>query len=388
MKGHIRERSPGRWAIVLDIHESETGKRRRKWHSFTGTKRQAQEQCARLIAELRGGTYIAPNKITVAQHLERWLDHIKSQVSPRTHERYSEIVRKNIVPALGSIALTRLRPIQISETYAKALAFGRRDGNGGLAPTTVIYMHRLIKHALAQAVRWELLNRNPADAVSPPKAERATMKTYNMPQTADLIEALRGTRLLQPIVLGVLCGLRRGEIAALRWRNVDLEAGKISIVESAEQTREGVRYKPPKSGRGRVVALAKTVVEELRQHRVQQAEELLRLGVRLGDETFVCAREDGQPLQPRSITHAWQLASAKIDLPRIRFHDLRHAHATHMLSNGIHPKVASERLGHSRVGITLDLYSHVLPGMQEDAASRVDEALQQALERRPSKSVR
>ena len=156
MKGHIRERTPGQWAIVIDLHDPETGKRRRKWHSFTGTKRQAQDECARLIL-VNGGTYLEPSKITLAQHLERWLDHVKSQVSPRTHERYCEIVRKNIVPSLGAIHLTKLRPAQISDAYAKALASGRRDGKGGLAPTTVVYMHRLIKHALAQAVRWELL---------------------------------------------------------------------------------------------------------------------------------------------------------------------------------------------------------------------------------------
>src|SRR5262249_52364532 len=158
------------------------------------------------------------------------LDHVKSQVSPRTHERYCEIVRKNITPTLGAIYLTKLRPAQISDAYAKALASGRRDGTGGLAPTTVVYMHRLIKHALAQAVKWELLSRNPADAVSPPKVERVILNTFDMAQTAELIEGLRGKRLLIPVMLGVLCGLRRGEIAALRWRHVDLTAGKIAIV--------------------------------------------------------------------------------------------------------------------------------------------------------------
>lgn len=180
MKGHIRERSPGRWAIVLDTHDPASGNRRRKWHSFSGTKQQAQVECARLISEMRGGTYIEPSKITIAQHMERWLDHIKSQISPRTHERYGEIVRKNIIPPLGAVFITKLRPAQISDAYAKALASGRVDGKGGLAPTTVVYMHRLIKHALAQAVRWELLTRNPVDAVSPPKIERKTLTTFDM----------------------------------------------------------------------------------------------------------------------------------------------------------------------------------------------------------------
>jgi integrase len=374
MKGHIRERSPGRWAIILDRCDPVTGERRRKWHSFKGTKREAQVECARLISEMKGGTYLEPSKITLAEYLERWLDYAKSKVSPRTYERYCEIVRKNIIPALGPIHLTKLRPAQIAGAYNNALASGRRDGRGGLAPTTVIYMHRLIKQSLGQAVRWELLTRNPAGAVDPPKAERAVLIAYDMDQTAELLEALRGTRLRLPVLLAVMCGLRRGEIVALRWRHIDFGAGKIAVVESAEQTAGGVRYKPPKSGKGRAVVLSDTVVAELREHRLAQAEELLRLGIRQCDATFIYARHDGEPMQPRSLSQMW--AAAKTGLPRIPFHNLRHSHATHMLVAGVHPKVASERLGHSRVGITLDLYSHVLPGMQEDAAARVDAAFQ------------
>jgi integrase len=380
MKGHLRERAPGHWAIILDLHDPATGKRRRKWHSFAGTKRQAQIECARLISEMKGGTYLEPSKTNFAQFLEHWLDHVKSQISPRSHERYCEIVRKNIIPALGTVFLNKLRPAQISAAYSNALTSGRRDGNGGLAPTTVVYMHRLIKQALGQAVRWELLARNPADAVDPPKAERGALTTYDINQTVKLLEELRGSRLRLPVLLGVMCGLRRGEIVALRWSHIDLAAGKMTVVESAEQTATGIRYKPPKSGRGRTVALSSMVTAELRQHRVAQAEELLRLGVRQSDATHVYTRQDGEPMQPRSLSQMWSTITTT--LPRIRFHDLRHAHATHMLAAGVHPKVASERLGHSRVGITLDLYSHVLPGMQEDAAARVDEAFQIALKKR------
>lgn len=388
MKGHVRERSPGKWAIVIDIYD-EQGNRRRKWHTFhTTSKRKAEEECARLVAEMRGGSYVEPSKLTIAAYLDTWLGHAKSQVTPRTHERYSEIVRKNIGPAIGSVNLTKLRPQQIADAYSKALTSGRRDGKGGLAPTTVVYMHRVLKQALSQAVRWKMLATNPADAVDPPKVERSALQTYDMPQTAELIERIRGSRLMIPVLLGVMCGLRRGEIVALRWRNVDLQARKLLIVESAEQTKAGVRYKPPKSGKGRGVALSASVAEELRLHKLKQAEELLKLGVRQDDSAFVYAQENGDPVQPRSLTHAWMKASASGYLPRIRFHDLRHAHATHLLANGVHPKVASERLGHSRVGVTLDLYSHVLPGMQEDAASRVDEALQLAIERRKSQDVR
>jgi integrase len=370
MKGSIRERSPGRFAIILDVPDPVTGRRRRKWHSFQGTKREARIESARLIAAVKGGSYLEPSKTTLSSFLENWSDHIKSQVSPRSHERYCELARKNIVPLIGAVPLTKLKPAQISAAYTKALKEGRRDGSGGLSPRTVTHLHRVLKQALGQAVRWELLTRNPADAVDPPKVERAVMTAYDIAQTAELLEAMRGTRIFVPTLFAVLCGLRRGEICALRWKSVDLDKGQLAIVQSAEQTKAGVRFKEPKSGKARTVSLSATVVEEMRSHRVQQAQELLKVGLRLSDETLVVCQTDGSLLQPRSLTHEWVRLLCKTTLPRARFHDLRHAHATHLLANGVHPKVASERLGHSKVGITLDLYSHVMPGMQDDAARR------------------
>jgi integrase len=384
MKGHIRERGTGNWYVVIDLRDPATGKRKRRWHSLPNCKgkREAQIACATLIAEAQnGGFSLEPAKTTVAEYLERWLDHVKAGVSPRSHERYAEIVRKNIVPRLGTVKLAKLKPQQIAGAYTEALAHGRRDGKGGLSPRSVHHMHRILKQALALAVRWNSLPRNPADAVDPPKVERKELATYDLPTTAAMIEALRGTRMLIPAVLGVLCGLRRGEIAALRWRNVDLDAGKLAVVESAEQTAAGVRYKEPKSGKARNISLATTVLEELKAWRLAQAQEFLRLGTRPSTSTFVVTQADGRPLQPRSITHEWIRIITSKGLPRIRFHDLRHAHATHLLSSGVHPKIASERLGHSKVGITLDLYSHVLPGMQADAAAVVDDALRAAQEK-------
>jgi integrase len=382
MRGHLKERSPGHWAIILDVRDPETGERKRRWHSFVGTKRQAEDERSRLIAEMRGGLYVDPSKITVAQYLEKWLSHMASQLSPRSHERYSEIVRKNLAPALGAVHLTKLRPAQIADAYTKSLSGGRRNGKGGLSANTVIYMHRVLKQALGQAAKWQMIVRNPADQVKPPKAERKPLQVLDVDGTADLVETARGTNLFLPILLGVTTGLRRGEVAALRWRHVDLDKACLSVAESAEQTKAGVRYKPPKSGKGRAVALSATVIEELRQHRARQAEALLKLGVRLSDDSFVLVQADGNPYQPRSLTHAFGLFLAKHALPRVRLHDLRHTHATAMLKAGVHGKIVQERLGHSTIAVTLDIYSHVLQGMQESAVERVDAALREALNRR------
>jgi integrase len=382
MKGHIRERSPGHWAIVLDVRDPETGKRKRKWHSFHGTKREAQTECSRLVTESAQGSYVEPSKTTLSMFLDRWLEQIEANVAPRTLERYREIAKKNLVPLLGQIALTKLRPDQISAAYAKALKSGRRDGAGGLSPRTVHHMHRILKQALSIAVRWRMLTRNPVDSVDPPKVERRKMTALDVTETVRLLAHFRGTRMFTPVLLAVMCGLRRGEITALRWGSVDLDRKQLSVVESAEQTARGIRLKETKSGRDRTVALPAIVVDELRRARIAQAEELLKVAVRLTDQTHVVAQIDGQLLQPNSLTHEFVRLSGKAsDLPRIRFHDLRHTHATHLLASGVHPKVAQERLGHSSIGITLDLYSHVLPGMQEDAAAKVDAAIRAAIDR-------
>ena len=176
-------------------------------------------------------------------------------------------------------------------------------------------MHRVFKQALSQAIRWELLNRNPADAVDPPKVEWRPVSTYDLPQTVNVIEAVRGKPIYIPVLLAALCGLRRGEICALRWRNVDLVGGQLSIVESLEQTKAGLRFKSPKSGKGRTVAMSTTVIEELRAYRAQRAEEMLRLGVGLSDDGLVVAHADGSQVTPIYVSAAVG-ANNRQDAPR------------------------------------------------------------------------
>jgi len=174
--------------------------------------------------------------------------------------------------------------------------------------------------------------------------------------------------------------MRRGEIMALRWSNVDLDRGLITVTESLEETRTGLRFKAPKNDKHRSVALPAYAVDELRRHRTEQAQQLLRLGVRLSAETLVCAREDGEPKRPLAVTYEFARFVKRLPwLPAVRFHDLRHSHATQLLASGVHPKIAQERLGHSSINVTLDLYSHVTPTMQSDAAERLDLAMRGAL---------
>jgi integrase len=385
MKGHLKERSPNHWAIVLEIR-GEDGKRKRKWHSFEGTKREAQIERARLIAELTQGAYVEPARTTLAEFLERWLDHARTQVSPKSHERYCEVARCSIVPLLGTIPLSKIKPVTISGAYARALASGRRDGKGGLSARSVGYMHRILRQSLAQAVRWQVLARNPCDAVKPPRVERRKGVTLSADQAAQLLGALAHSRVYWPTLIALATGMRRGEILALRWQHVDLDRGTLQVVETIEQTKTSLRFKPPKNGKTRAITLPAFAVAELRRWKTEQAQELLGLGVRQTGATLVCGQADGQMRSPHDLTNQFRRFLHQMkDLPQVRFHDLRHSHATQLLASGVHPKIAQERLGHSSISITLDLYSHAVESLQDKAASCVDAALGRALDKQREK---
>ena len=385
MKGHVRERGAGHCYAVVDVRDPTTGERKRKWHSLPDCKgkRDAQTACARLISDMKAGAYVEPSKITLKEFLERWLLHIKPNVSPRTRERYQQIAMKNIAPQLGAKILSKLQPIDISEAYAKAIDSGRRDGKGGLSPRTVHHMHGVLFSALNQAERWKLIVRNSAALLEKrdrPKIDRKAVRTIDASSTAAVFDAARERRLFIPLVMASLCGLHRGEITALRWRSVDLDGGQLAVIASTEQTDAGaVREKEAKSGRARTVALPAMAVEELRRWRVVQAEELLRMGIRADDDRHVVTQADGEPLQPRSLTH---VVSEFLKEWKVTLHGLRHSHASHMLASNIHPKVVQERLGHSSIAITMDIYSHLMPNMQGEAAAAVDVAMRAAINKR------
>jgi integrase len=338
----------------------------------------------RLLRTLDTGEHVDPTRMTVKQWLEFWLSAVREEVSPKSHERYAEIIQNFLAPELGALALSKLAPMNIQAAYAKWAIAGRRDGkSGGLAPLTRRHIHRILRSALARAVEQQVLARNPADVFKKrlPKVDRREMVTLTTEQAIRLLAAIKHTRVYGPVLIALATGMRRGEILALRWRNVDLERAILRVVESLEQTKASVlRFKAPKTNKARAITLPSFAVEELRRFKREQAEELLAVGIRQSGETLVCGRADGKPLQPRSLTHefAYHLARCK-DIPRIRFHDLRHSHATQLLHAGVHPKVAQERLGHSTISTTLDLYAHVTETMQKDAAAELDMAFRSAM---------
>jgi integrase len=382
--GHIRERSPGAWEVRYSLRaDAATGRRRVVTITVKGKRRAAEVELRRLLRTVDTGEHVDPTRMTVREWLTTWLAAVRAEISPKSHERYTEIVQNFLAPALGNLPIAKVTPVDIQKAYNNWATVGRRDRKaGGLSPRTRRHIHRILRSSLSRAVEQQVIARNPADVFRKrlPKVERRELLTLSTEQSVRLLDAIRHTRTYWPSLIALATGMRRGEILGLRWKNVDLEGGTVRVVESIEQTKSGLRFKAPKTEKTRAITLPAFAVDELRRLKKQQAKELDMLGLRFGGQTLVCGQADGQPLQPRSLTHEFTRLVARIaELPRVRFHDLRHSHATQMLLAGVHPKVAQERLGHSTITTTLDLYSHVTDTMQSDAAARLDAVFRAAL---------
>jgi integrase len=375
MKGHIYKRAPGKFWIVLELGKDENNKRKQRFITFYGTKKAAEKELIRHLQIMESGTYAEPSTMTVGAYLDSWLsDHARHTTTPRTYERYRTIVRLHLKPALGHFTLAKLHPLAIQELWARQL-------EDGTSPTTVRKHHFVLHAAMTHAVQMRLLLVNPVGAVTPPKPRHREMKVLDEVGIARLLAAVDETPIRIPVLLALACGMRRGEILGLRWSDVDLDEGRLAVRQTIQEA-EGKRImKGPKTPRSRrVIALPSVVVEALRQHRAEQAQARLLLGSRYANPELVCTQSDGSAWWASNFDRTFRNAKKRADID-VRFHDLRHTHATQLLIAGVHPKVVSERLGHASIGITLDTYSHVLPSMQEEAAERVDGALRAALSR-------
>jgi integrase len=376
MKGHVYQRAKGSWTIVYDLPvDVVTGKRRQKSETVKGTKRDAERALREVLLSLEQGSYVKPNKITLGELLRRWLrDYASMNTTDRTQESYASIVERHLIPALGKVSLVDLQAQTIQGYYAKKLLEGRADGRGGLSARSVVYHHRILSKALDYAVKMGLVVRNVAKVVEPPRAARVTMQTLSPEEVSRFLDVARDTDYYVYFATLLYTGLRRGELLALRWRNLELSNGTLSVVETAYRLGSGeYRIKEPKTAQSRrTVVLPHSLVELLKAYRFDQELLRIQLGIGLGPDDFVFIRPDGSPMNPNGVTLAFRRIIRRVGLKGIRVHDLRHTHASLMVTIGIHPKVVSERLGHANVGITLDLYSHVLPGLQEAAAEKFD----------------
>jgi integrase len=380
MKGHIKERSPGHWAIILDIKKD--GARKRKWHSFKGTKREAQVECARLVAAMDEGSYVEKNKLTVGQFLNDRLTawEAAKRVTPKSVERYRELIDNQIIPHLGEKLLQSLKPIDIETWHNTLIASGRKDGKGGVCARTIGHAHRLLTRVLKEAQRFDLVVKNAAiGGDSLPKVHAAEVQIVGEDQLPVLVERIKGNKIEPIVLLALFCGLRRGEILALTWGNIDLDHKVLRIRRSLEETRSGgIRFKEPKSKAGRRdVTMPDVVVDTLRKHRIAQLELRAKLGLgRLTDDDFLFVGLNGQPIGPRHFSaNVWPAAARSIGVPEITFHALRHTHASQLIHAGLDVVTISKRLGHSSPTITLSVYAHLFSNDDSKAAKAINEAL-------------
>lgn len=382
MQGYVRQRAKGSWTVVINLGpDPVTGKRRQLTRTVRGSRREAEAHCVQLLHERDTGLHQSPNRITVAEYLRHWLAaYAEPNTAPRTYARYEEIIRVHLIPALGRYVLSRLHPTRIQTYYAAALKSGRADGRGGLSAQTVVHHHRVLRAALEQSVKWQILVRNPADAVTPPRPVRREMRFLNPKDIAVLLDACEDDDLRTLIFVALSSGLREGELLALRWSDLDLKAGHLQVTRTLHYLgKSGLQFGEPKTRRSRRrVSLSKETARVLTLHRTRQIERRLFLGSGYAEGDLVFASENGAPVRPYTIAPRFGRVVHAARLEHMRFHDLRHTSASLLLAAGIHPKVVSERLGHSNVNLTLDTYSHVLPGLQEQAAQSMDAYLPKA----------
>jgi integrase len=369
MRGHIRERSPGRWAIVIDARDPQTGERKRRWHSFAGTKRQAQIRCAELVAEVQSGGAVDPSRVTVEAYFDRFqADWAAVHVSAQTARRYRSLLN-HACRLFGNRQLQKLRPVDLAALYATL-------SRSSLAPRTISHVHSVVFQALRQAKIWGVIRDNVAEMVTPPPVPDQELPILQPDQARELLEALRGHRFYLIAALALATGMRRNEILALRWQDVDLDAGRLRVELSLEETgAHGIRFKAPKTRNGRrTISLPAHIVADLRTHWREQQEQRLAIGLgKAPPDGQVLATFDGRPQSPTAVTKSWPRAMAAGGMPRVTLHSLRHTHASMLIASGIDVLTISRRLGHGSPTITLRVYGHLIHG-SDDRAAQIMEA--------------
>ena len=361
--GGIDARGPDRWRLRWRVGG------RRFTKSFHGSIGEARKELRRLIKSADDGQHVAPDKVTIADYLRDWLD-ADAGISPKTRERYRQLVERQIVPHLGTVALQKLRPVQVSDWHSVLL-------KTGLAARTVGHAHRVLHRGLERAVALEIVSRNVAHPVSPPKVERVEVAILTADQIVDTLRRIEDHPLHSIVALAVGTGMRRGEICGLASGCLDLDAATVRVECSLEETAAGLRLKPPKTRHGlRTISLPKSTVAILREHSRRQLEQRLLLGLgRPGADDKVFPLFDGSPYPPDKLSRDWGNLVRDRKLARIMFHALRHSHASALIAAGVDIVTVSKRLGHGSPAITLGVYAHLFNRTDALAAQAIEAAM-------------
>lgn len=337
------------------------------------TRTEAKKAAREVAARIDRGAYTEPSKLTVNDYLETWITTAASngRIRPGTASLYDTVRKAYIAPRIGGIAIQVLRAHHLDGAYADLLERGGRGGRP-LAPKTVRHSHTLLHKALSDALKKGLIAANPAEVADSPRPRRQEMKTWTGRELAIFLEHVKGDRLAAAWRLAAMTGMRRGEVLGLRWRDVDLERGRLSISQTLVLIDNRPTVSTPKTESGRrSIALDGETAGILRGHRATVAQERLALGLGLNSDDLVFTRVDGTPIHPDWFGRRFSYLAKAASVPVIRFHDLRHTFATLALDAGVKVWDVCDILGHANISITLDLYRHAVPDTQAEATSKV-----------------
>ncbi len=367
-EGSITKRKDGRWMARYTVPTAKGPKRRTV---YGGTRKEAADMLAKVLSDRIEGIVYDDENMTVGEYLDGWLKgSVRGSVRQSTYDRDAYLVEKHVTPALGRIKLKKLSPAHVQAFYRDRL-------DSGLSASTVHKMHAILHKALARAVTWHMLPRNVTEAVQSPRPAPKRMRPLSPAEARRLLDTASGDRLEALYILAVTAGMRQGELLALKWQDVDLENATVSVRRTL--TRDGGRVVigDPKTKKSRrLIRLTTQAGNVLRRHLERQLHEIQMLGDNYTDRGLVFTTGTGAPVNPSNLRQrSFARLLRKAGLPHIRFHDLRHTCATLLLSKGTHPKFVQELLGHATVAITLDTYSHIMPGMGDQTARAMQDAL-------------
>lgn len=379
-EGHVRERVKGSGSFEIRYSlgvNPLTGKRRTVTATVTGTLADAKRELRRRLHAKDENTHIDPSRSTVSDFIDHWeRDWATGHVSKKTFERYSELLRKHVKPHIGAVQIQKLKPVNLNELYAKLQR--KEDGGAGLAPRTVGHVHRVLHRVLGHAAEWGVIQSNIASTVTPPRVDSTEVEVMSPDQCRAVLRHLEGRPLHIIVSTALATGMRRGEILALRWQDIDLDRSLARVERSLEQTHgkeNNLRFKQPKTKHGRrSIALPAYLVAELRAHWKAQQEQRLSMGLgKAPADSLVFARFDGEARAPNGLTKEWALTMKAMKMG-FTFHSLRHTHASQLIASGMDVLTISRRLGHSTPTITLGVYGHLFPDSDARAAQIMDAA--------------
>lgn len=363
------------WTYSFEV--TRDGKRKNVTAGGYRTKAECEAALAETLLAYGQGTHVEPSKMTLADYLRReWLPLQLAARKPSTYRGYHDICENRLIPHLGDVRLSELTSGDVVRAYNVLRASGGRRGNtpGGLSERSLKHTHSVLHSALEHACETKMLGHNPAarlprDTRPAPKA--AEMKVWGADELQRFLASVEGDRLHSLFTVAATTGMRRGELVGLRWKDVELDKGRLAVRRGRVAAGYVVHEGDTKTGRSRLIALDPETVAVLRRHRAGQLEDRLAWGEAWTDSGLVFTREDGNGYHPQAVSEAFDRRVARSGVARIRFHDLRHTCASLLLLSGAPSKVVQERLGHSSIAVTLDLYTHVMPGMDSDAAAKL-----------------